>query len=259
MVRIIAEQIGDRGGRIPFAEFMDLALYHPVHGYYSSGPERIGPGGDYYTGCNMHPLFGELIAGQTHEMWKILGTPPLYPVNAIRRCDSDTSESCVKKPTELGSPPFHPEKYFCVGSVILFLTSIILYAIIYKKMQNKKFLKLSRLRQMLRRLLQNLEGSLEVAFGRSALVKGNVYAMARKCGKDNCVCTRGQLHRSMVLSWSEGGRSRLFSIPPERLRELQEKSAQYLRFRRARARVTEICRDIVAVLDQMEGLRREEP
>jgi hypothetical protein len=63
----------------------------------------------------------------------------------------------------------------------------------------------------------------------------------------------------MVLSWSEGGKTRLFSLPPERLGELQEKSKEYLRFRRGRARVTEIGREILAVLDQMESLRREEP
>ena len=143
--------------------------------------------------------------------------------------------------------------------MIFFLTPINLNAIIYNKMQGEKLVKLSRLRQVLRRLLQNLEGSLEVAFGRSPLVKGNVYEMARKCAKPNCICTRGELHRSMVLSWSEGGRTRLLSIPPERLRELREKSEEYLRFRRARARVTEICREILAVLDQIEKLRREEP
>jgi len=126
-------------------------------------------------------------------------------------------------------------------------------------MQKKGLVKLSRLRQMLRRLLQNLEGSLEVAFGRAPLVKGNVYEMARKCGKPNCVCTRGELHRSMVLSWSEEGKTRLLSISPERQRELQEKSEEYLRFRRARARVSEICREILVVLDHMEELRREEP
>jgi len=126
-------------------------------------------------------------------------------------------------------------------------------------MQRKEPPTLSRLRQALRRLLQDLEPSLEVAFERSPLVKGNVYQMARKCGKPNCVCTRGELHRSMVLSWSEEGKTRLFSIPPERLGELRGKSEEYLGVRRARARVTEICREIVAVLDQMEKLRCEEP
>ena len=126
-------------------------------------------------------------------------------------------------------------------------------------MQRKGFHTFSRLRQALRNLIRELEASLEVAFSRSPLVKGNVYELARKCGKPNCICTRGQLHRSMVLTWSEGGKSRLFSIPPERVGELKEKSEEYLRVRRARARVTEICREIIAVLDQMEKLRREEP
>jgi len=126
-------------------------------------------------------------------------------------------------------------------------------------MQKKDFQTPSRLRQALRNLIRELEASLEVTFNRSPLVKGNVYQMARKCGKPNCICTRGELHRSMVLSWSEGGKSRLFSIPPERVRELKEKSEEYLRVRRARARVTEICKEILALLDQMEKLRREEP
>jgi hypothetical protein len=126
-------------------------------------------------------------------------------------------------------------------------------------MQKKDFQTPSRLRQALRNLIRELEVSLEVAFHRSPLVKGNVYELARKCGKPNCICTRGQLHRSMVLTWSEGGKSRLFSIPPERVGELKEKSEEYLRVRRARARVTEICKEILVVLDQMEKLRREDP
>jgi len=80
LVRIITEHIRDRGGRIPFAEFMDLALYHPPHGYYHSGWERIGPWGDYYTSSNMHPIFGELIARQIHEMWEILGSPASFSI-----------------------------------------------------------------------------------------------------------------------------------------------------------------------------------
>ena len=127
-------------------------------------------------------------------------------------------------------------------------------------MQTKKQLdQLSRLRQTLRQHLADLEKSLDPVFGRAPMVKGNVYELARKCGKPNCACTRGELHCSMVLTWSHQGKSKLFSIPPERLADLQEKSAEYLRFRRARARVTEICKKILGVMDRMEKLRREEP
>ena len=127
-------------------------------------------------------------------------------------------------------------------------------------MQRKEKLdKLSRLRQSLREFLAELEQSLDVAFGRAPMIKGNVYELARKCGKPTCACTRGALHRSMVLTWSHEGKSKLFSIPSERLSEFQEKSEEYLRFRRARARVTEICKKILGVMDRMEKLRREEP
>ena len=127
-------------------------------------------------------------------------------------------------------------------------------------MQREKQLdKLSRLRQTLRGHLADLGKSLKVVFGRGPMVKGNVYELARKCGKPACACTRGELHRSMVLTWSHEGKSKLISIPPERLSALQEKSEEYLRFRRARARVTEICKKMVGVLDRIEKLRREEP
>jgi len=118
---------------------------------------------------------------------------------------------------------------------------------------------LSCLRQDLQRLLEDLQRSVKVVFGRSSLVKGNVYEMARKCGKPSCACTRGDLHRSMVLSWSHRGKTRLMSIPSERLAELRRKSEEYLRVRRARAHVSVLYKQILAVMDRIEKLRIEEP
>ncbi len=73
--RLIAER-----GPIPFAEFMDWVLYHPTLGYYSSPKEKIGQEGDYYTSLNIHPVFGNLIARQLHQMWGILGRPKPFTV-----------------------------------------------------------------------------------------------------------------------------------------------------------------------------------
>lgn len=127
-------------------------------------------------------------------------------------------------------------------------------------MQDTKHLqKLSRLRVELRQLLERLWKTLEVAFARTPLVKGNVYEIARRCGTPNCSCTRGRLHRNMVLTWSEQGRSRMRSLPPGRVAELRQKSEEYLRFRRARAEVSVLHKKILAVLDQIQELRREEP
>ena len=127
-------------------------------------------------------------------------------------------------------------------------------------MQGTKHLqKLSRLRLELRQLLERLGKTLAVAFARTPLVKGNVYEIARRCGTPHCRCTRGRLHRNMVLTWSEQGRSRMRSLPPGRVAELRQKSAEYLRFRRARAQVSVLHKEILAVLDQIQELRREEP
>ena len=62
-------------GPVPFSWFMEQALYHPVHGYYSSGRCGIGRRGDYFTNVSVGPLFGKLMAGQFVEIWETLGRP----------------------------------------------------------------------------------------------------------------------------------------------------------------------------------------
>ncbi|PHJ67915.1 hypothetical protein VF14_01340 [Nostoc linckia z18] len=65
--------------RITFAEFMDMALYHPEHGYYSSDAVKIGfQGGDFFTSPNLSADFGELLAEQFLQMWEILGRPVTF-------------------------------------------------------------------------------------------------------------------------------------------------------------------------------------
>ena len=75
----IGRRIRERG-RITFAEFMDLALYHPQHGYYRTNRQKIGPRGDFLTSPETHPVFGALVALQLEQMWRILGNPPVFTV-----------------------------------------------------------------------------------------------------------------------------------------------------------------------------------
>lgn len=69
----------DERGAVTFAEFMDLALYWPRGGYYSSG-DPIGPGGDYYTSPQVHPVFAALLAVQLFQMWELLNHPDPFTV-----------------------------------------------------------------------------------------------------------------------------------------------------------------------------------
>lgn len=77
--RIIRTEIDHRGA-IPFARFMELCLYHPDHGYYMSDRPRIGPEGDFYTACHLHPLFGRMVAVQLEEMAHLLATPAPFTI-----------------------------------------------------------------------------------------------------------------------------------------------------------------------------------
>ena len=52
---------------------MQQALYHPEHGYYSSGECAIGRRGDYFTNVSVGALFGQLLAAQFTEIWEQLG------------------------------------------------------------------------------------------------------------------------------------------------------------------------------------------
>ena len=74
----VRRRIEERGA-ITFAEFMDLALYWPRGGYYSSG-DPIGPGGDYYTSPQVHPVFATLLAVQLFQMWQLLDRPDPFTV-----------------------------------------------------------------------------------------------------------------------------------------------------------------------------------
>src|SRR3954453_21056494 len=69
-----------RDGPISFARFMEHALYHPEHGYYSSGRALLGRGGDYLTNVSVGPAFGQLIALQLLDIWRAMREPAPFVI-----------------------------------------------------------------------------------------------------------------------------------------------------------------------------------
>src|ERR1700754_233229 len=63
-------------GPLSFHDFMEMALYYPGQGYYTSEREKLGQAGDFYTSPYLSSLFGEMLAGQLEEMWQTLGCEP---------------------------------------------------------------------------------------------------------------------------------------------------------------------------------------
>jgi len=64
----IRHDIAAQGGWIPFARFMELALYSPGLGYYAAGAHKFGAAGDFITAPELSPLFGRTLARQVAEI-----------------------------------------------------------------------------------------------------------------------------------------------------------------------------------------------
>jgi SAM-dependent MidA family methyltransferase len=65
---IIAAEIAARGGWMPFARYMELALYAPGLGYYSGGSRKFGAEGDFLTAPELTPLYGQALARQVAQI-----------------------------------------------------------------------------------------------------------------------------------------------------------------------------------------------
>jgi SAM-dependent MidA family methyltransferase len=70
--KIIRDKIRSEGP-LSFHDFMEMALYYPGLGYYTSEPGKIGKHGDYYTAPHLSAVYGNLVAKQLEEMWQLCG------------------------------------------------------------------------------------------------------------------------------------------------------------------------------------------
>lgn len=118
--------------------------------------------------------------------------------------------------------------------------------------------RLSRIRQSLSQLAEEIPALLPAFTDRLPMIKGTVYEQRRKCGKPNCYCATGEPHRSMMLSRSEQGRTKLMTIASGQLRDVQVLTERYQKFRRARARLGQIYKTMVRLIDELEKARRKE-
>ena len=82
-----------KDGRITFAQFMQVCLYSPRGGFYSSRGNRIST--HFGTSPTSHPVFGALIARQLEQMWRILGEPPVFHVIEVGSGDGALARSIV--------------------------------------------------------------------------------------------------------------------------------------------------------------------
>jgi SAM-dependent MidA family methyltransferase len=75
---LLSEEIRRRGP-VTFHRFMEVALYHPDHGYYrrrpSAGDDPFGIRGDFFTAEQIQPVFGILMATAVRRIYREMGEP----------------------------------------------------------------------------------------------------------------------------------------------------------------------------------------
>ncbi|MXQ55372.1 SAM-dependent methyltransferase [Shimazuella alba] len=56
--------------QLPFAEVMEISLYHPNCGYYSKPTPKLGKAGDFFTNVHVSDLFGRVVADYFLQYWQ---------------------------------------------------------------------------------------------------------------------------------------------------------------------------------------------
>lgn len=86
----ICQLIAERGGWLPFDEYMQAALYAPGLGYYAGGLQKFGlmphlgkeQGSDFVTAPELSPLFGQCLADQAAQVLQATHTDCIYEFGA---------------------------------------------------------------------------------------------------------------------------------------------------------------------------------
>lgn len=66
--QILQDTIAKSGGSISFEQWMQIALYEPTYGYYSTGTTKFNQAGDFITAPETTSLFGHTIANQIKQI-----------------------------------------------------------------------------------------------------------------------------------------------------------------------------------------------
>ena len=102
-LEVIKAIIQRAGGKIPFQQFMQAALFEPELGYYRCGTEKFGVMGDFITAPEVSPLFGQSLARFIQQT---------RTVNNVLEVGAGSGRLAVSILTALEAQASLPESYY---------------------------------------------------------------------------------------------------------------------------------------------------
>lgn len=90
------------------------------------------------------------------------------------------------------------------------------------------------------------------------LTPGSFYLMRRKCGKASCRCARGHLHPVWVLTRSEAGKHKLYSVPADQRSRVRQLAGAWRHYQRARARWVKQILALLRLADRIALAQKED-
>lgn len=106
LCQLIYKEIQLAGGNISFRRYMEMALYEPHYGYYSSGTTKIGEGGDFITAPEISPIFSICLANQCMQVLQLKG------LNTILELGAGTGTMAVDILLQMESQGALPDHYY---------------------------------------------------------------------------------------------------------------------------------------------------
>lgn len=113
----------------------------------------------------------------------------------------------------------------------------------------------SRLRKEYLELCEETKELGDVFCARTALRRGTVYVLRRRCGRPNCHCAAGELHSSWVLHDRSERPYCVRCLRPAEIEIFRRMTQAHRRVRKARVRLVGIHKRMLKVVDALTQLR----
>ena len=194
----IIEQI-EKQGDISFAQYMQMALYQPGLGYYSSGNHKFGKDGDFVTAPELGDLFAKCMAKQFQQLITSISSPIILELGA------GTGQFCYDCLLELDYLNTLPEKYYILE--------------VSADLQDRQKQKIATLPEHLQQLVCWIQQPLTENFNGIVFANEVVDALAVEVFK-----VEEQHYKQMRVGWDDGFTQQWQHFPEPLNSELLEKN-----------------------------------